>query len=190
MHTTQMTCLYIYTLASKQIEYTSCEKDLGINTVPKLSWTEHTNSRYSRANQRLGMIKRNFSFVYNVNKRKTLYLSQVRSQFEHCPIIWRPSSKTSVDKLESIQKRCFKWILQTFASFSSTVHYYHTCKQLDILPISIRFDLKYMTYFHSIFYGLSIVKFPSYLSRFNSSNLRNCHLDNLSIQSSVHPKVP
>ena len=47
-----------------------------------------------------------------------------------------------------------------------------------------------MTYFHSIFYGISIVKFPSYLSRFNGSNLRNCHLDNLSIQSSVHPKVP
>ena len=47
-----------------------------------------------------------------------------------------------------------------------------------------------MTYFHSIFYGLSPVKFPSYLSKFSSSNLRYCHLDNLSIQSSVHPKVP
>ena len=47
-----------------------------------------------------------------------------------------------------------------------------------------------MTYFHSIFYNISIVKFPSYLSRFNSSSLRHCHLDNLSIQSSVHPKVP
>ena len=47
-----------------------------------------------------------------------------------------------------------------------------------------------MTYFHSIFYGISIVKFPSYLSRFSSSNLRYCHLDNLSMQSSVHPKVP
>ena len=29
-----------------------------------------------------------------------------------------------------------------------------------------------------------------YLSRFNGSNLRHCHLDNLSIQSSVHPQVP
>ena len=182
--------LIIYTLASKPIKYTSCEKDLGINTVPKLSWTEHTNILYSRANQRLGMIKRNCSFVSNVSKRKTLYLSQIRSQFEHCPIIWRPSSKTSVDKLESVQKKGFKWILQTYSSFSSTVYYYHTCKQLNILPISIRFDLKDMTYFHSIFYGLSVVKFPSYLSRFSSSNLRHCHLDSLSMQSSIHPKVP
>ena len=135
------------------------------------------------------MIKRNCSFVSNVNKRKALYLSQIRSQFEHCPIIWRPSSKSCVDKLESIQKRGFKWILKTYISFSSTVYYYHTCKQLNILPINIRFDLKDLIYFHSIFYGLSIVKFPSYIFRFSGSNLRYCHLDKLSVQSSVHPKV-
>ena len=182
--------MFIYTLASKPIEYTECEKDLGVNTVPNLSWTEHTNIIYSRANQKLGMLKRNCSFVSNINKRKALYLSQIRSQFEHCPIIWRPSSKSSMEKLESIQKRSFKWILRTYNSFSSTVYYYHTCKQLNILPINVRFDLKDMTYFHSIFYGLSIVKLPPYLSRFNGTILRNCHLDNLSIQSSVHPKVP
>ena len=135
------------------------------------------------------MVKRNCSFISNMNKRKALYLSQVRSQFEHCPIIWRPSSKSSMEKLESIQKRGFKWIFQTLTSFSSTI-YYHSCKELNILPISIRFDLKDMTYFHSIFYGLSSVKFPLYLTQFTNTILRSCHLDNLSIQSSVHPQVP
>ena len=53
--------LFIYTLDLMPIEYTLCEKDLGINTVPKLTWTDHTNILYSRANQRLGMIKRNCS---------------------------------------------------------------------------------------------------------------------------------
>ena len=182
--------LFIYTLASKPIDYTACEKDLGINTVTKLTWTEHTNILYSRANQRLGMVKRNCSFISNVNKRKAFYLSQIRSQFEHCPIIWRPASKSSIEKLESIQKRGFKWILQVYTSFSSIVYYYHTCKQLNILPISVRFDLKDLTYFHSIFYGLSVVKFPSYLSPFNGSSLRNCHLDKLSMQSTIHPKAP
>ena len=95
-----------------------------------------------------------------------------------------------MEKLESIQKRGFKWILKTFTSFSSSIYYYHTCKQLNILPINIRFDLKDLTFFHSIFYGLSVVKFPSYLSRYSGSNLRYCHLDNLSMQSSVHPKIP
>ena len=98
--------------------------------------------------------------------------------------------KTSVEKLESVQKRGFKWVLKTYTGFSSKVYYYHTCKQLDILPISIRFDLKDLTYFHSIFYGLSEVKFPDYLSHFQGSKLRRCHLDNLCIKSSIHPKVP
>ena len=182
--------LFIYTLGSILIDYTLCEKDLGINTVPKLSWVEHTDILYSRANQRLGMLKRNCSFVSNLRKRRALYLSQIRSQFEHCPIIWRPASKTSIDKLESIQKRGFKWILNIFSGFSSTAFYYHTCKQLDILPISIRFDLKDLVYFHDIFYDLSIVKLPSYLSRFQGTSLRKCHLDHLCVQSSIHPKTP
>ena len=77
-----------------------------------------------------------------------------------------------------------------YTGFSSKIFYYHTCKQLDILPISTRFDLKDLTYFHSIFYGFSKVKFPSYLSRFQGSSLRKCHLDKLCMQSSIHPKVP
>ena len=136
------------------------------------------------------MIKRNCNFVSNMRKRRTLYLSQVRSQFEHCPVVWRPSSKASMEKLESVQKRGFKWILKIYTSFSSNIFYFYNCKKLDILPISIRFDLKDLTYFHSIFYGFSRVKFPYYLSQFQGSNLRHCHLDKLCIQSSIHPKVP
>ena len=142
------------------------------------------------ANQKLGMLKRNCNFVSNMHKRRTLYLSQVRSQFEHCPIVWRPSTKASMEKLESVQKKGFKWILKIYTGFSSKIFYYHTCKQLDILPVSIRFDLKDLTYFHSIFYGISKVKFPDYLTRFQGSNLRRCHLDNLCIMSSIHPKAP
>ena len=95
-----------------------------------------------------------------------------------------------MEKLESVQKRGFKWILRIYTGFFSKIFHYHTCKQLDILPISVRFDLKDLTYFHSIFYGYSKVKFPFYLSRFQGSNLRRCHLDNLCVTSSVHPKVP
>ena len=183
---------FSYTLNSKTIEYTPREKDLGVHIVPKLTWTEHSNILYSRANQRLGMLKRNCDFVKNVEKRRILFLAQVRSQFEHCPVVWQPQSKTVLNKLESVQKRGFKWILNdvTLPSFSSTSFYYHTCKQLNILPLIFRFKLKDLTFFHSIFYKKSVVKLPSYLSYFNGSRLRNCHLDNLCICSSVQPKAP
>ena len=183
---------FTYTLNSEIIEYTPCEKDLGVHTVPKLTWTEHSNILYSRANQRLGMLKRNCDFVKNFNKRRVLFLTQVRSQFEHCPVVWQPQSKTVLDKLESVQKRGFKWILNNveLPSFSSISFYYNTCKQLNILPLNFRFQLKDLTFFHSIFYKKSVVKLPSYLSYFQGSRLRSCHLDSHSICSSVHPKTP
>ena len=99
--------LLIYTLDSKIIEYTPCEKDLGIHIVPKLSWTDHTNFLYSKANQKLGMLKQICYFVSNMRNRRALYLTQVRSQFEYWPIVWRPSTKASVAKLESVQKKRF-----------------------------------------------------------------------------------
>ena len=183
---------FSYTLNSEAIDYTTREKDLGVHIVPKLTWTEHSNILYSKANQRLGMLKRNCDFVQNVEKRRILFLAQVRSQFEHCPVVWQPQSKTVLNKLESIQKRGFKWILNDIAlpSFSSTSFYYHTCKQLNILPLTFRFKLKDLTFFHSIFYKKSVVKLPSYLSYFNGSRLRHCHLDSLCICSSVQPKAP
>ena len=182
---------FIYTIGSIPIEYTPCQKDLGIKIVSKLIWTEHSNFIYSKANQKLGLLKRTCNFVSNTRKRRSLYLTQVRSQFEHCPIVWRPFSTACLDRLETIQKRGFKWILNDIsASLSSILQYLQKCKELDILPIKVRFDLKDLIFFHEIFYGFSIIKFPEYLTLFNGSRLRQCHWDNLSVCSNVQPRLP
>ena len=182
---------FIYSIGARPIDYTDSEKDLGININGKLNWTEHCNAIYSKANQKLGLLKRTCSFVSNRTKRKALYLSQVRSQFEHCPIVWRPSSKTSVDRLESIQKRGIKWVINDIReSFSSVFNYYRICKELFILPISARFDLKDLTFFHAIFYDYSVISLPPYLKRFTVSRLRNSHFDSLSICTDVIPPTP
>ena len=69
---------FLYKISDKIIEYTNLEKDLGIHINGKLNWTEHCEILYSRANQRLGLLKRTCSFVKNTSKRRSLYLSQVR----------------------------------------------------------------------------------------------------------------
>ena len=48
------------------------------------------------------------SFIDNTARRKVLYLSKVRSIFEHCPTVWRPSAYTATNKLETIQKRAIQ----------------------------------------------------------------------------------
>ena len=87
------------------LDYTA--KDLGIDMNRSQSFTEHTDFLYSRANQRLGLLKRSCHFVHRTPKRRILYLTMVRSIFEHCPVVL---SDSAVCKLESIQKLAVKWI--------------------------------------------------------------------------------
>lgn len=62
------------------------------------------------------------------------------------------------------------------------------CKQLDILPIRFRFDFHDLILLHSTVYGYSYCKLPSYLTFFEGSRLRFCHLDKLCLVSSLKPK--
>ena len=182
---------HIYKMADRDIDPTALEKDLGIHVNSKLNWNEHCEIIYSRANQRLGLLKRTCDFVMNRSKRRSLYLSQVRSQFEHCSVVWRPSSRTTLDRLESIQKRALKWISNDmYISFTNIYNYYRKCKDLNILPLKFRFDFKDFMTFHSIFYEYSVMKLPSYLKPFSGSRLRRSHFDRLSIVSSITPRTP
>ena len=92
------------------LEYTETEKDLGILMNRTLNFTDHSNFLYGRANKGFGLFKRTYPFVHSIEKRRVLYFTMVRSLFEHCPIIWRPSSDTAVNRLESLQMRAIKWI--------------------------------------------------------------------------------
>ena len=62
-------------------------------------------------NQKLELTRWTCHFVYDQQRRRVLFLALVRSQFEHCSIIWRPQSETKISKLEALRKRAIKWIL-------------------------------------------------------------------------------
>ena len=180
---------FYYSMGNNIIDYYDSEKDLGIHINGTLNWTQHCDTVYSKANRMLGLLKRTCHFVNNSNMRRALYLSLVRSQFETCPIVWKPSSITAIIKLENIQKRSFKWILgDLHISYSSDLLYHIHCKQLNILPITFRFDLHDLKFFHSVVYNLSCVKLPQYLRLFNGTRLRSSHLDRKCYVSDVLPR--
>ena len=101
-----------YTLSDAVLEYVDCEKDLGVDITPKLLWNHQCNRLYSKACQKFGIVKRNGHIVVDSKSRRALYLSLVRSQFENCSVVWRPTTKSLMDKLESLQKRAIKWIFR------------------------------------------------------------------------------
>ena len=97
---------------------------------------------------------------------------------------------TGLSWSEMLQKRGMKWILsEEFLSYSCPNVYLEKCKKVNILPMSKRFDLGDLVFFHKLVYELIPLKFPIYISRFaGDSRLRSSHLDNLCFVSSIIPK--
>ncbi len=176
-------------MGDMDLDYTESEKDLGIFMNPVLNFNEQANFLYGKANQKFGMLKRNCYFVMDTNRRKVLYLTLVRSIFEHCPVVWRPASKSTINKLEGLQKRALKWIRNEMGTSYSIHELYHLhCKDLNILPIQFRFDYHDLKTLHLIINGFSCVKLPDYLKFYSgSSRLRSTHLDHLSLESDIRP---
>ena len=180
---------FIYSLGGKLLDYVESEKDLGVLVTSNFNWAEQCENVLSKANQKLGMSRRNCNFVIDENRRRVLYLTLVRSQFEHCSVIWRPVTKTLINKFESLQKRAIKWILrEEYMSYSSEM-YILKCKQLNIMPIIDRFDFLDLIFFFKVVKGLVPVELPPYLTLYQgNTRLRNSHLDKLCYISSLSPR--
>ena len=58
----------------------------------------------------LGLTRRTCHFVFDIGKKRSLYLALVRSNFEHCSNVWRPVNVVDTCKFESLQKQAIKWI--------------------------------------------------------------------------------
>ena len=181
---------YYYSLGECLLDYVDSEKDLGVDINKKLNFGDQCTRLLSKANQQFGLTRRTCYFVNDVKRRRVLFLSLIRSQFEHCSPIWRPTGKSMLDKFENFQKRCVKWILsEEFIGYKSAAVYLKKCRQVNILPMEKRFDLNDLLFFHKVIYELIPIKLPDYLYFFNGiSRLRSCHLDSLSIVSSIQPK--
>ena len=183
---------YHYNLGGKTLDYADSEKDLGVEINCKLNFTDQCTRIYNKANSQFGITRRTCYFVNDVKRKRILYLALIRSQFEHCSPIWRPTrnaNKTMLDKLESLQKKCIKWILsEEYLSYSDHNTYIQKCRQVNLLPLEKRFDFNDLVLFYKIVYNLIPTKLPDYLSFFDgNTRLRSCHLDNLCLVSNISP---
>ena len=170
---------FSYILGSSVLNYEENEVYLGVIINDKLTWSDHQNKIILKASQMLGLTKRTCHFLINSKRKRTLYLTMVRSQLEHCSAIWRPVSATELNKFEVIQKNAIKWILnEELISYSNNETYLKKCMDINILPISKHFDLRDLCLFHKIVNDLILIKIPSYVSKCRgNSRLRNKHLD-------------
>ena len=102
-----------YTLGGQILASVSEAKYLGVtlsNNYGSRSsqWKAHILDMTSRANQRLGFLRRNLrGCPYKL--RETAYLALVRSSLEYCGAIWDPTVKGEIDRIEAVQRRAARW---------------------------------------------------------------------------------
>ena len=128
-----------YTLREEHLACSSSCKDLGVTVCTDLSWSEHRKNIIGKAYQILGLIMRTLGGgggSCNVETRKTLYLTLVRSKLTYCSQVWRPQYIKDTVKLEQVQQRATRFILG-----GDTLSYKNRLLKLHILPLMMWFEM-------------------------------------------------
>ena len=135
------------------------------------------------------MTKRTCHFVFDRGKKRMLYLTLVRSNFEHCSTIWRPVNIVDLRKFEALQKRAIKWINSEEAYRYPDEIYAIRCREANILPL--HFNLNDLVFFYKIVYDLIPVSLPAYISLYNGeSRLRSTRMDEMSYAVNDNTVIP
>ena len=137
------------------------------------------------------MTKRTCHFVFDRGKKRMFYLTLVRSNFEHCSTIWRPVTVVDISKFEALQKRAIIWINSEEVHSYSDEIYAIRCRQVDILPLQLHFELNDLVFFYKIIYELIPVSLPAYISPYSvDSRLRNTRMDDMSYVVNNNTAIP
>ena len=82
------------------------------------------------------MVRKTCYFFNVTNRRRALYLSLVRSQFEYRFPVWSPTSNTRLQKFDNFQKFCIKWNLsEEFLRYNTNITYILNYCHFNLLPI-------------------------------------------------------
>ena len=88
---------------------------------------------------------------------RSIYLTLIRSLFEHCSQIWRPVKNCDEIKFEALQKKAIKWIFNEDFIQYSIDKYFSKCKQIDIPPLQLHFELNDLIFFIRLLGSLSLL---------------------------------
>ena len=112
--------------------------------------------------------------------------------------MWRPTNSTQLDKFIQIQKWAIKWVFnETYHRYSND-EYLRKLKQLDVLPINLKFDFNDLVIFHKIFYDIYPLQLPQYIVK-NETGHNSEHFqrqtrtynddDTLKVKCTIIPRI-
>ena len=137
---------YFYELCGVVLKSVDHEKYLGVTISSNLNWRAHINKLVTKANQKLGFIRRNLKGSPQELKRLA-HIALVRSGLEYASPVWDPHLQKDSDSLEKTQRRAARWITHEHdwkVSVSSLL------AQLKLEPIAERRWINRLTFIYKI----------------------------------------
>ena len=123
-----------YTLHGKILESVDSAKYLGVKITSDLCWNQHISNIVTKGNQTLGFLRRNLR-INSPELTSTAYKSLVRPTVEYASSVWDPSSKQNRDRLEMVQHRAARYVLNCYERSASVTE---MLKQLDWETLELR----------------------------------------------------
>lgn len=93
---------------------------LGVEIDRSLNFNQHIDNICSKANKKLGFVKRNLSKC-PPNVKEIAYKSLVRPILEYAAPAWDPHTQTNIKKIEHIQRQAARWVGKCYDRTPGTV---------------------------------------------------------------------
>jgi hypothetical protein len=156
--------------------------DLGVTITDNLTWDKHIENCVTKANKRLGLIKRCTGYKCSMNVKLKCYTSLVRPILEYNTVIWSCNNKRMLCKVESLQRRATKYIVADF-----NIDYKSRLILCNLLPLSLRRQFLDCVFVYNSLMNLNDLNILSYLGmvNLNATNTRyQTNLDELMFKTS------
>ena len=112
---------YIYSMGKNMLSRVNRHQYLGVELASDLSWTRHINQIANKANQQLGLLRRNLYNCHTPTKAPT-YTALVRLLLEYCHAVWDPCQQSSKQVMEKVQKRAARFACNEYSRSASVTN--------------------------------------------------------------------
>ena len=148
---------HFYELCGTILTSVDQEKYLGVMLSHALNWSPHIEKVATKANQKLGFIRRNLKGSPEKLK-KLAYIALVRSGLEYALVIWDPHLAKDRDRLERCQHHAARWIK---SSYSHTASVSQMLKDLELNTLQERRRCARLVFVYKILHSHVAVPPPS-----------------------------
>ncbi len=112
-------------------------RDLGVTIQDSLSWSDHYREICGKAYKTLHLVRRTITPHHDICTKRKLYITIVRSNLTYCSQLWRPHLLKDISKIEQVQRRASKFILNV-----TLMDYKQRLIQLNLLPLMYWYELQ------------------------------------------------